>query len=60
MREVGISHVRIGEFAWSRLEPEEGRYDFDWLARAIETLHEAGPAGRAGHAHGDAAALARE
>src|SRR5512137_601803 len=42
MRELGISHVRIGEFAWSRLEPEEGRYDFDWLARAIDTLHEAG------------------
>ncbi len=42
MRDLGISHVRIGEFAWSRLEPEEGRYDFGWLALAIDILHEAG------------------
>lgn len=42
MREAGISRVRIGEFAWSRLEPDPGRYDFDWLQRAIDTLHEAG------------------
>lgn len=42
MREVGISRVRIGEFAWSRLEPEPGRYDFDWLARAVEALHAEG------------------
>ena len=42
MREAGLSLVRIGEFAWSRLEPQDGRYDFDWLARAIDVLHEAG------------------
>ncbi len=42
MREVGIARVRIGEFAWSRLEPDPGRYDFDWLQRAIDTLHHAG------------------
>jgi beta-galactosidase len=27
--------VRVGEFAWSTLEPAEGRYNLDWLARAI-------------------------
>ncbi|WP_306117307.1 MULTISPECIES: beta-galactosidase [unclassified Roseitalea] len=42
MVEAGISHVRIGEFAWSRLEPEPGRYDFDWLDDAFEVLHAAG------------------
>jgi beta-galactosidase len=42
MREVGLSYVRIGEFAWSRLEPDDGRYDFNWLARALDALHEAG------------------
>ncbi|PPD41508.1 MAG: beta-galactosidase [Methylocystis sp.] len=42
MRGLGISIVRIGEFAWSRLEPADGRYDFDWLARAIDVLHGAG------------------
>ncbi len=42
MREMGLSLVRIGEFAWSRIEPEPGRFDWDWLDRAIATLHEAG------------------
>ncbi|GGJ61874.1 hypothetical protein GCM10011393_35280 [Sphingopyxis bauzanensis] len=40
--ETGLSHVRIGEFAWSRIEPEAGRFDWAWLDRAIETLHDAG------------------
>jgi beta-galactosidase len=39
MREAGILFVRIGEFAWSRLEPTRGDYRLDWLARAIDTLH---------------------
>ena len=38
MAAAGISYVRIGEFAWSRIEPEPGRFDWDWLDRAIETL----------------------
>lgn len=42
MVETGLSHVRIGEFAWSRIEPEVGRFDWAWLDRAIETLQEAG------------------
>lgn len=42
MREIGLSYVRIGEFGWSRLEPAEGHYDFAWLTRAIDTLHEEG------------------
>jgi len=42
MREMGIGYVRIGEFAWSRLEPEPGRLDLSWLRRAIDTLGAAG------------------
>lgn len=42
MRELGISFVRIGEFAWSRLEPSRGNFTFEWLDRAIDVLHEAG------------------
>ena len=38
MVEMGISHVRIGEFAWSRIEPEPGRFAWGWLDRAVETL----------------------
>jgi beta-galactosidase len=42
MAAMGLSLVRIGEFAWSRIEPEPGLYDWSWLDRAIETLHAAG------------------
>ena len=42
MTEMGLSLVRIGEFAWSRIEPEPGKLDWGWLDRAIETLHAAG------------------
>ena len=30
-----IHLVRIGEFAWSTMEPSEGHFDFAWLDRAI-------------------------
>jgi len=42
MAEMGLSRVRIGEFAWSRIEPEAGRFNWDWLDRAIATLSSAG------------------
>ncbi len=38
MREAGIDVVRVGEFAWSRLEPRRGQYDMDWLAAAMDVL----------------------
>lgn len=42
MADMGLSQVRIGEFAWSRIEPDPGRFDWDWLDRAIATLGDAG------------------
>ncbi|WP_172293901.1 beta-galactosidase [Pseudoruegeria sp. HB172150] len=42
MAETGLTWVRIGEFAWSRLEPVPERLEFDWLDRAIDVLGEAG------------------
>ena len=34
MKAHGANVVRIGEFAWSRMEPSEGAYDMGWLVRA--------------------------
>lgn len=42
MREAGLIRVRIGEFAWSRIEPQPGLFDWGWLDRAIEVLANAG------------------
>jgi beta-galactosidase len=35
MEAAHMNVVRIGEFAWSTLEPAEGHYEFGWLERAI-------------------------
>ena len=42
MVEAGLKQVRIGEFAWSRIEPDPGRFNWGWLDRAIDALHGAG------------------
>lgn len=38
MAELGVHTVRIAEFAWSRMEPRDGIFDFQWLDDAIETI----------------------
>jgi len=35
MQAAHLDVVRVGEFAWSTMEPREGVYDFSWLDRAI-------------------------
>ena len=42
MVDAGLSIVRIGEFAWSRLEPSPDDFRWDWMDQAIATLGEAG------------------
>lgn len=36
---LGIDTLRVGEFAWSRMEPRDGEYDLDWLKRVVDTLY---------------------
>ena len=38
MDEAGLNVVRMAEFAWSKMEPKEGEFDFDWLDKAITIL----------------------
>jgi hypothetical protein len=35
MEAAHINFVRIGEFAWSTIEPSEGNYKLDWIEHAI-------------------------
>jgi beta-galactosidase len=42
MAELGLSYVRVGEFAWSRLEPRDGELQFEWLDEAVDVLAKAG------------------
>jgi beta-galactosidase len=38
MQAAGINFVRMGEFSWVKMEPEEGHFDFAWLDRALKVL----------------------
>ena len=42
MGEAGVNLVSLGIFSWSRLEPAEGKFDFEWLDRIMNLLHEGG------------------
>ncbi len=42
MQEAGFNVARLAEFAWSRMEPSKGQFDFAWLDRAIALLADHG------------------
>lgn len=42
MVRAGMNVMRVGEFAWHSMEPEEGWYQFDWLHMVVEKLGAAG------------------
>ena len=42
MREAGVNVVSLGIFAWSRIQPAEGVWDFEWLDRVMGKLHAGG------------------
>ena len=39
---AGIEWVRVGEFAWSRYEPNPDEYQWGWLKRSLDILGNAG------------------
>ncbi|RAJ00839.1 beta-galactosidase [Paenibacillus pabuli] len=42
MADSGVRIVRVGEFAWSRMEPADGQFEWSWLDQALDTLHRNG------------------
>ncbi|GAA3591349.1 beta-galactosidase [Nonomuraea rosea] len=42
MREAKVNLATVGVFSWARLEPSEGVYDFGWLDRVMNLLHDNG------------------
>ena len=36
IRKLGMEYIHMGEFAWYFMEPEEGKYQFDWLEKSVE------------------------
>ncbi len=71
MREAGVNLVSVGIFSWGLLEPREGEFDFGWLDRVLDLLHDAGirvdlgtptasPPAWFFHAHPDARVVTRD
>ncbi|MDM8519021.1 beta-galactosidase [Anaerolineales bacterium HSG6] len=42
MADLGLTYVRVGEFAWGLFEPSEEDINFDWLDTAIDILRNEG------------------
>lgn len=41
-KKAHINTVSMGMFSWAVLEPEEGKYNFDWLEEVIDNLYKEG------------------
>jgi beta-galactosidase len=42
MAEAHFTVIRVGESVWSTWEPENGRFDLDWLQPVLDAAHERG------------------
>jgi len=42
MAAAGFSVIRVGESVWSTWEPDEGRFDLDWLEPVLDGAHARG------------------
>ena len=42
MKEAGFNLIRVGEFAWAKIERTEGAYDFEWLDNALDIFYNEG------------------
>ncbi|WP_264349341.1 beta-galactosidase [Streptomyces milbemycinicus] len=42
MRRAGVNLVTLGVFAWASLEPEPGRFTFEWMDEVMDLLHAGG------------------
>ena len=42
MKEIGINVVRIAEFAWHRMEPKLGEFDFSFFHMVVDKMRAAG------------------
>lgn len=42
MLEAGFTVIRVGESVWSTWEPEDGKFDLDWLEPVLDAAHARG------------------
>ena len=39
---AGFNTVRVGESTWALWEPRDGEFEFQWIQRVVDRMHEAG------------------
>jgi beta-galactosidase len=42
IKKLHLEFVHMGEFAWAFMEPQEGKFDFTWLDRAVQLCADQG------------------
>ena len=42
IKKLGFEYIHMSEFAWTRMEPQEGHYDFGWLDKNVELARKYG------------------
>ena len=42
MKAAGLNVVRMGESTWSLWEPEDGRFEYAWMDRVVDTMGKSG------------------
>ena len=42
MKEMGVQVVRLAEFSWFKMQPDENSFDFEWLIEAVRLLEKNG------------------
>ncbi len=42
MKQAGITVVRVGESTWTSWEPRDGDFQFAWMDRIVNAMHQAG------------------
>ena len=42
IKSAGLNAVRMAEFSWGLMEPEEGRFEFEWLHKIVRRLEKEG------------------
>ena len=40
MKKAGCNVMSVGIFAWAKIEPEEGVFNFEWLDKVLDELLE--------------------
>lgn len=42
MKDAGMTVVRVGESSWGLIEPQEGKFRFEWMDTILDKFHAAG------------------